>query len=75
MGGEGRGGEGEKYEERGRWEWERKEGRQVGEGQDSVLSVGGQGRRLREGGRQGVEGREDHVSNTHRTVISSLIAV
>ena len=42
---EGRGGEGEmKYEERGRWERERKEGRQVGEGQDSVLSVRGQGR-------------------------------
>ena len=29
---------------------------------------------MREGGRQGVEGREDHVSDTHRTVISSLIA-
>ena len=44
-GGEGRGGEGEiKYEERGMWERERKEGRQVGEGQDSVLSVRGQGR-------------------------------
>ena len=29
---------------RGRWERERKEGRQVGERQDSVLSVRGQGR-------------------------------
>ena len=46
-GGEGRGGEGrggEKYEERGLWERERKEWRQVGERQDSVLSVRGQGR-------------------------------
>ena len=66
-----------KYEERGMSERERKEGRQVGEGQDSVLSVrggerGGE-RRGRQGGREGREWRAERTMSATHTGLSSVV--
>ena len=61
-----------KYKERGMWERERKEGRQVGERQDSVLSVRRPGEMIERRGKSREWRAERTMSVTH-TGLSSVV--